>query len=195
MCDPIRFVECNQKCNDPYITSNTPSCLIPELTDCSTPVNHNRGTARAATHRGGGGDYRRKKSQVYDNDSIISFKTMLLNLKNITTSGETNNVITIDIRKKNNMVLLQWEPFMATTAIEQASNFSIAQGLRDMPPHSVTQPFLIKVGSNWVWSTILIDPFGGTQIKFFYGANMTSVTNINTAIEVPGGNMQWISDR
>ena len=37
MGDPIRFMECGgQKCNDPYITSNTPSCLRPDLTSCSS---------------------------------------------------------------------------------------------------------------------------------------------------------------
>ena len=186
----MRFVDCGQKCNEPYITSNTPSCLIPELTSCSS---NSQSSYSGRNYGGGHGGHRGRKYNCYDNDGVICFKTMLLNLKDVTTNGQTDNVVTIDIRKKNNVVTLQWEPFTATTAVDKASYYAVAQGIRNMPNYPVTGPYLIKVGNSMSYSTVVIDPNGGNQIRFYYTADMNGTTNINTVIEVPGGTVNWIS--
>jgi hypothetical protein len=119
---------------------------------------------------------------------------MLINLKDVTTNGETNNIVKFDLRKKNGVMVIQWEPFTATTAINQAGYFSIGQGLANMPEYPVTGSYLIKVGNEWRRASVLIDPNGGNQIKFYYTADMNGAVAVNTAIQVPGGNMQWITN-
>ncbi len=187
MCEPIRFAECGQKCNEPYMTSNTPSCLIPELTSCSSRSSRSSSSS-------GYNNQKKPRRSCYDNDSVTCFKAMLINLKNVTADGQTNNVITVDIRKKNGMMMLQWQPFTATTAVDQAGYFSLGQGIRNMPNYPITGQYLIKVGQTWSWSTIVVDPSSANQIRFYYSHGMNETVNINTVIEIPGGSVQWITD-
>lgn len=187
MCEPIRFANCDNNCNDPFITSNTPS-LAPQLTDCSSSASSSYSRSCYRPSKG------RKQSKCYTNDSVICFKAMMINLKDVTTNGQTNNTVKFDIRKKNGVVVIQWEPFTATTAINQAGYFSVGQGLTNMPEYQVNGDFLIKVGNDWRRATVAVDPNGGNQIRFYYTADMNGTVSVDTAIQVPGGTMQWITN-
>jgi len=185
-CDnsPLRFVECNDPCDKPYITSNTPCDLMPVLTDCST-------SSRSSSSKCYSSRKACKREVCYDNTAVVCFKSMLLNLNNVTTDGQINNAVTFEIRKNNNVVTVQWPAFNAVTAVNGGSYFAVAQSIRNMPKYAIKQPYSIKIGSNTRWSNVVIDPSAGNQIKFYYTVDSDAV-NINTVIEVAGGCIHWI---
>ena len=125
------------------------------------------------------------------NDSFRALITPAVDLKSIITGDP---YIEFKIRKKNNTVTLQWEPFECTVSQNGVAYLGVQQTIGQMPAYPTYHPIVVNIKSEQKISYLVIDPNVSAQIKFYLDlSGLGTGVNEKDNIMIPGGSVTWIA--
>lgn len=139
---------------------------------------------------------RRQKPVKYQQQCapMSSFRALITPLIDLHSQATGQPAIEFIIKKKNDVVTLQWEPFSGSVSQTGIAFLSLQQTIGQMPPYKMEIPYILTHKGVRKMSFILVDPTDPIQIKFYLdisgdGSGVTA----NDSVIIPGGSINWIS--
>ncbi len=125
----------------------------------------------------------------------FSLEVLINPLVNLTAldSGLTNGAVMIHMRRRNNTVTMQWEPFKGQLQGRGIRYLTIGNTLTNMPVSPVQ--FLIRMEYNGIGRIgyLSIDPNVVEKFQFHFDVTGQSEVRMNDYIKVHGGAVTWIT--
>lgn len=124
-----------------------------------------------------------------------SFRSVITPIVDLSTPFSVNDgTVAFTMRRRNDVVTLQHEPFSATIARNGANHLAVRQSIGDLPSHPVHFPFVYKLRGEGRVGFIRIDPLDGSaNIKFFLDMDDRVTANMGDSFEVEGGSVSWVT--
>jgi len=127
-----------------------------------------------------------------------SFRSVVTPLAGLTTpfSGADGgpNGVAFTMRRRNDVVTLQHEPFSGVLGAKGANHLAVTQSLADLPPHPVDIPHRYMLNGVGRMGFIRITPLdASSNLKFFFDADPTFTTDIGDTVEIPGNSISWVT--
>lgn len=126
-----------------------------------------------------------------------SFRSVVTPLAGLTTPFSTDggpNGVAFTMRKRNDVVTLQNEPFSGVLGAKGANHLSMTQSLADLPPHPVDIPHRYTLNGVGRMGFIRITPLdASSNLKFFFDTDPTFTTDIGDTVEIPGNSISWVT--
>jgi len=105
-----------------------------------------------------------------------------------------NTMVEFTIRRKDNTVFLQWEPFSCILGAKGIMNLEIHQTLPSPPPFPISGFYNIIYNGRSKISKMIIDPYSITPIIFRLDlVDISSETNVGDSVTIDGGCIFWIT--
>ena len=167
---------CNNhnNCGYPMIVSSLPSDAIPLYSSSSSSgKSHN-------------------KHYVTD-----SFKAMVTPLVDLQPTYDPNNdskgLVEFKMRRKNNVVNLQWEPFSGCITQNGIGFLSVQQSISNLPKYMINIPVVIQLKGVNKSTYLVVDPFASIQLKIYLDVTGSgSGINSGDTVTVYGSCVSWI---
>lgn len=143
------------------------------------------------------------KDSTQDNDrkcrydpGATAFSSLIVPVTNLTSSSDNINSVEFRMRRKNKMVVLQWEPFSGIMAANGVTSLTVTQSVWNLPPYPITYPIYIRYKNTNKITHMKIDPNPNNgNIKFYLNEDRTgSNVNVGDEFEIYGGCINWIVD-
>jgi len=97
------------------------------------------------------------------------------------------------MRRRNDTVCIQWEPFAATIAANGVSHLNVGQSISCLPPHAVHVPYSFRLNGVGKTGFVRIDPLDSSaNIKFSLDPDDRNVADAGDTFETSGGVVCWI---
>ena len=118
--------------------------------------------------------------------------TPLIDLKTPSSPLNTGGV-SFTMRRRNDTVCMQWEPFAATIAANGVSHLNVGQSISCLPPHAVHVPYSFRLNGVGKIGFVRIDPNDSSaNIKLSLDQDDRNVANAGDTFETSGGVVCWI---
>lgn len=148
----------------------------------------------------GGSCYDSMSSRSYNKKCSSScnsskFQSMIMPMNNVL--GQYSNIpgsVEFVMRRKNNVVTLQWEPFIGSLAQSGIKFVSAVQSITNLPPYLIKFPIYIKYNDVGRITHVEIDPHAGQNNINFYLNTDGSATGINMGdtVTIMASAVSWI---
>lgn len=126
------------------------------------------------------------------NKSFRAVVTPVIDLR--TKYSPNNGTVAFTMRRKNDVVTLQHEPFSGTISQTGATHIAVRQSIGDLPRHPVRFPFAYKLRGEGRIGFIEIDPFDASaNIKFFLDPDDSKTANAKDSFETQGNSVSWVA--
>jgi len=126
------------------------------------------------------------------NKSLRSVVTPVMDLR--TPFSANDGTVAFTMRRRNDVVTLQHEPFSATIAQNGANHIAVRQSIGDLPAHPVNFPFNYRLRGQGKIGFIRIDPLDASaNIKFYFDTDDRQTVNAGDNFEVDGTSVSWIT--
>ena len=125
-----------------------------------------------------------------------SFRSVITPVHDLRTpySPRTTGSVAFTMRKRNDVVSMQHEPFSATIAANGVNHIAVRQSIGDLPTHFVDAPFVYRLNGEGRTGIVRIDPLDSSaNIKFFLGQDDNTTVNRGDTVEIPGTTTSWIT--
>ena len=125
-----------------------------------------------------------------------SFRSVITPVHDLRTpySPRTTGSVAFTMRKRNDVVSMQHEPFSATIAANGVNHIAVRQSIGDLPTHFVDSPFVYRLNGEGKTGIVRIDPLDSSaNIKFFLGQDDNTTVNRGDTVEIPGMTTSWIT--
>lgn len=176
-------------CRDgPVMLTSLPSCAIP--INPYSQENDPRSNSRCGCESSCG-------RQVKDDSTTFNPQVMITPVVGLTpTSGADNRtLVEFRIRRKNQTVTLQWEPFEGSMGQSGVSYLSVHQTIPSLPSHTMSWPILFSYKGVQKISYAFLDPTARESLKFYLDVSgLATDVNANDHFYMPGGSITWITD-
>lgn len=128
------------------------------------------------------------------NRSFRSVITPLGRLKTPFSQDGGANGVAFTMRRRNDVVNLQHEPFSGELGAKGVNHLEVTQSIGDLPPHPVDIPHRYRLNGVDRIGFIRIDPLdASSNLKFYFDADPRFTTDIGDTVEIPGNSISWIT--
>ncbi len=125
-----------------------------------------------------------------------SFRSVITPIINLRTpfSPRNSGTVAFTMRRKNDVVTLQHEPFSATIAANGINHLAMCQSLGDLPSHPVHFAFPFRLNGVGRMGFARVDPLDGScNFKFFLDPEDSTTISSGDTFETSGGSFSWIT--
>ncbi len=131
--------------------------------------------------------------QAPRNKSFRSVITPIINLRT-PFSPRNSGTVAFTMRRKNDVVTLQHEPFSATIAANGINHLAVRQSLGDLPSHPIHIPFSFRLNGVGKMGFVRVDPLdGSSNLKFFLDLDDSPTISSGDTFETSGFALSWIT--
>jgi hypothetical protein len=121
---------------------------------------------------------------------------MVTPLTNLTTAGGRTGFVRFLLRRKNKIVVLQWETFSGQIGAAGVAFLTVMQTVCNMPPYKINAPYRIIYAGTARMSFIEVDPAANENIKFYLDISGTAnadTVKVGDQVEIMAGSITWIA--
>lgn len=127
---------------------------------------------------------------------IDSFRALITPVTGLRSLAIGTPYIEFKVRRKNNTVTLQWEPFEGSVSQTGVAFLSVQQTIGQMPPYQMSFPIVIQFKGVQTVTYLMLDPSMNIQIKFYLNISGSGAdVVIGDSFIIPGGSVTWITKR
>ena len=126
----------------------------------------------------------------------FAFRALITPLTSIATPYSTHApLVEFMIRRKNQIVTLQWEPFEGSLGQTGVAALVVNNSISSLPPYPIKLPIVLSYNSVYVASHTLLDPGAATPLMFYLNQTESgSGVSMGDTVKMPGGSMTWITN-
>jgi len=121
---------------------------------------------------------------------------MIVPTSNVTLPySPDKNMPQFQLRRKNRVMTLQWEPFSCQIAATGVAYINANQCISGLPPYPIQKTLRIAYNGVSKVSFIEINPHTSTDsIRFYFDISAAALSAINDTFVVSGGTVEWITE-
>jgi len=128
------------------------------------------------------------------NRSFRSVVTPLGRLKTPYSRDGGPNGVAFTMRRRNDVVNLQHEPFSGELGARGKNHLAVTQSIGDLPPHPIDIPHRYRLNGVDRMGFIRVDPLdASSNLKFYFDMDPRFTTEMGDTVEIPGNSISWIT--
>jgi len=128
--------------------------------------------------------------------AAFSFRVLITPLTKVTTPySKHGELVEFMVRRRNQVVTLQWEPFEGALGQNGVAYLSANNSIPSPPPYPIKLPYVLSYNSEFRSSHLMLDAGAAVPLIFYLdGSESGSGTKMGDTISVPGGNISWVTN-